>query len=82
LSASAGMNEPTIRDASGQVAAFEAMLADVARRMGSVNVVSAAVACRATFGTELTPWEQRAVNRVLLPYRVRLEFPDLGSPAA
>jgi hypothetical protein len=76
------MNDLAIRDADERVVVFEATLADVAKQMGSVNVVAAAVACRTTFGTELTLWEQYAVNRALLRYRVRLEFPDLDLPAA
>jgi hypothetical protein len=76
------VNDSRIRDTDGRVAVFEVTLADVAKQMGSVNAVSAAVACRATFGTVLTPWEQYAVNRTLLRYRVRLEFPDLALPAA
>jgi hypothetical protein len=76
------VNDLRSRDTDGQLAVFEATLADVAKQMGSVNAVSAAVACRATFGTELTAWEQYAVNRALLRYRVRLEFPDLALPAA
>ena len=49
----------------------------------ALGVVAAAVACRTTFGAELTPWEQYLVNRALLRYRVRLEFPDVEQlPAA
>ena len=76
------MNEFPIKDVDEQLAVFEATLADVAKQMGSVNAVSAAVACRATFGTELTPRQQYSVNRALLRYGVRLEFPDLALPAA
>jgi hypothetical protein len=76
------VNELRSKDVDEQLAVFEATLADVAKQMGSVNAVAAAVACRATFGTELTPWEQYAVNRALLRYGVRLEFPDLALPAA
>jgi hypothetical protein len=76
------VNELRIKDADEQLTVFEATLADVAKQMGSVTAVSAAVACRATFGTELTPREQYAVNRTLLRYGVRLEFLDLALPAA
>jgi hypothetical protein len=68
-------------DEQGQVAAFASALAEVAARMGGVTVVSASVACQATFGTleNMTPFQRRSVNRVLAPYRVHLDFPDLSA---
>lgn len=75
------MDEET-GDEQGQVAAFTQALTEVAARMGGVTVVSASVACQATFGPleKMTPFQQRSVNRVLAPFQVRLDFPDL-SPA-
>jgi hypothetical protein len=74
------MDEET-GDERGQVAAFGQALDEVAARMGGVTVVSASVACQATFGSleKLTPFQQRSVNRVLAPYHVQLDFPDLDS---
>jgi hypothetical protein len=70
-------------DEQGQVAAFTQALAEVATRMGGVTVVSASVACQATFGPleKMTPYQQQSVNRVLAPHHVHLDFPDLNSVA-
>lgn len=77
------MDEET-GDEQGQVAAFTQALEEVATRMGGVTVVSASVACQATFGPleKMTPYQQLSVNRVLAPYHVHLDFPDLASTAA
>ena len=74
------MDEET-GDELGQVAAFGQALDEVAARLGGVTVVSASVACQATFGPlgKMTPFQQRAVNRVLAPHHVHLDFPDLNS---
>jgi hypothetical protein len=68
-------------DEQGQVAAFGRALDEVAARMGGVTVISASVACQATFGPleKMTPFQQRSVNRVLAEYRVHLDFPALNS---
>jgi hypothetical protein len=70
-------------DEQGQVAAFTEALAEVATRMGGVTVVSASVACQATFGPleKMTPYQQLSVNRVLAPHHVHLDFPDLDPTA-
>jgi hypothetical protein len=70
-------------DDEGQVLAFVEALKDVASRMGGVTLLSAAVACAATFGPleSMTAWQRRAVNRALAPYRVHLDFPELKQPA-
>jgi hypothetical protein len=71
-------------DEQGQVAAFTQALDEVATRMGGVTVVSASVACQATFGPleKMTPYQQLSVNRVLAPHHVQLDFPDLNSTVA
>jgi hypothetical protein len=71
------MNKLETVDDEGQLAFGEA-LKEVAGRLGGVTVLSAAVACGATFGPleKMTAWQRRAVNRALAPYRVHLEFPE------
>jgi hypothetical protein len=71
-------------DDDRQVLAFLEALKEVAGRMGGVTLLSAAVACAATFGPleTMTAWQRRAVNRALAPYRVRLEFPELNPQTA
>jgi hypothetical protein len=61
-----------------RVEAFCTAPASTAARMGGVNVLSAAAACRETFGppAKMTPWQRRAVNQALLTYGVYLDFPD------
>jgi hypothetical protein len=68
-------------DEQAQIAAFVQALTEVAARMGGITVISASVACQATFGPleKMTPFQQRSVNGILARYHLHLDFPDIAS---